>query len=274
MPGRLTNKTAIITGSSSGIGRAIALALASEGANIVCSDITETFRPEYRTDSLSGTTLQEVTNLGVRAIYQKCDTTSSAEVESLVKRAVQEFGRVDIMVNNAGIAVETGEHGNRPIWDVDEEAFERTMRINVRGVFLGVKYASRQMKDQEPGTNGDRGWIINLASVYGLGGGEGASSYITSKHAVMGITKAAAHDCAPLRIHVNALCPGFVQTSFIAGLLSPEAEAVKAEVMKKHPFRGLGTPQDVARAAVFLASEDAGWVTGIGLPVDGGYSSI
>jgi NAD(P)-dependent dehydrogenase (short-subunit alcohol dehydrogenase family) len=177
MTGRLTNKTAIITGSSSGIGRATALALASEGANIVCSDITETFRPEYRTDSLSGTTLQEITNLGVRAIYQKCDTTSSADVENLVKRAVQEFGRVDIMVNNAGIAVETGEHGNRPIWDVDEEAFERTMRINVRGVFLGVKYASRQMKDQEPGANGDRGWIINLASVYGLGGGEGACQY-------------------------------------------------------------------------------------------------
>jgi NAD(P)-dependent dehydrogenase (short-subunit alcohol dehydrogenase family) len=100
------------------------------------------------------------------------------------------------------------------------------------------------------------------------------ASYITSKHAVMGITKAAAHDCAPLRIHVNALCPGFVQTSFIAGLLSPEAEAAKADVVAKHPFRGLGTPQDIARAAVFLASEDAAWVTGIGLPVDGGYSSI
>jgi NAD(P)-dependent dehydrogenase (short-subunit alcohol dehydrogenase family) len=174
MPGRLTNKTAVITGSSSGIGRATALAFASEGANIVCSDITESFRSEYRTDELSGTTLQEVTNLGVRAIYQRCDTTSSSDVENLIKKAVEEFGRIDIMVNNAGIAIETGEHGSRPIWDVDEKAFERTMQINVKGVFLGVKFASRQMKDQEPGENGDRGWIINLASVYGLGGGEGA----------------------------------------------------------------------------------------------------
>lgn len=174
MPGRLTSKTAIITGSSSGIGRATALAFALEGANIVCSDITPTFRPEYRTDTLTGTTLDEVTALGVRAIYQPCDTTSSTDVQNLIKKAVETFGRVDIMVNNAGIAVETGEHGSRPVWDVDEEAFERTMRINVRGVFLGVKYASKQMMEQEPGANGDRGWVINLASVYGLGGGEGA----------------------------------------------------------------------------------------------------
>ena len=90
----------------------------------------------------------------------------------------------------------------------------------------------------------------------------------------MGLTKAAANDCAPYRIHVNALCPGYVQSSFISFLLSPEAEEMRKDVEKKHPFRGLGTPQDIARAAVFLASEDAGWVTGIGLPVDGGYTSL
>jgi NAD(P)-dependent dehydrogenase (short-subunit alcohol dehydrogenase family) len=92
-------------------------------------------------------------------------------VESLIKTAVDTFGRIDIMVNNAGIAIEAGEHGNRPVWDVDEQAFERTMQVNVRGVFLGVKFASKAMMGQEPGESGDRGWIINLASVYGLGGG-------------------------------------------------------------------------------------------------------
>jgi len=174
MPGRLTNRIAVITGSSSGIGRAISLAFASEGANIVCSDIREHFRPEYRTDELSGTTVQEVEKLGVKSIFQRCDTTQSSDVEALIKKAVETFGKVDIMVNNAGIAVETGEHGSRPVWDVDEAAFEKTMAVNVKGVFLGIKYASRQMKDQEPHASGERGWIINLSSVFGLVGSQGA----------------------------------------------------------------------------------------------------
>jgi NAD(P)-dependent dehydrogenase (short-subunit alcohol dehydrogenase family) len=296
MPGRLTNKVAIITGSSSGIGRAIALAFASSGAHIVCSDIRPDFRPEYRTDSFSGTTVEEIKKLGAKAIYRKCDTTQSSEVEALINKAVETFGRVDIMVNNAGIAVEaTGDVGSgvgRMIWEFDERAFERTMQVNIKGVFLGTKYASRQMKDQEPHASGDRGWIINLSSVFGLVGGPATcmtplppkhqkditdpvpAAYITSKHAVMGLTKATANDCAPYRIHVNALCPGYVQSSFIHGLLAPEAEVERKQVEAMHPFRGLGTPQDIARAAVFLASEDAGWVTGIGLAVDGGYTSV
>ena len=173
MPGRLTNKIAVITGSSSGIGRATALAFASEGANLVCSHIREDFRSEYRTDDFSGTTVQEAEKLGVKAIYQKCDTTQSSEVEALIKKAVETFGRVDIMVNNAGIAVESGEHGSRPVWEFEESAFEKTMEVNIKGVFLGTKFATRQMKDQEPHANGDRGWVINLASVYGLGGAPG-----------------------------------------------------------------------------------------------------
>jgi NAD(P)-dependent dehydrogenase (short-subunit alcohol dehydrogenase family) len=179
MPGRLTNKIAVITGSSSGIGRATALAFASEGAHLVCSDIREDFRSEYRTDELSGTTVQEAERLGAKAIYQKCDTTSSSDVENLIKKAVETYGRVDIMVNNAGIAVEAGEHGNRPVWEFDEGAFDKTMEVNVKGVFLGIKYAAKQMKEQEPHANGDRGWIINLASVYGLGGGPGTGEFLS-----------------------------------------------------------------------------------------------
>lgn len=275
MPGRLQGKVAVITGSSSGIGRATALAFAAEGASLVCSDLIETYRSEYRTDTSDATTVQAAQDLGAKVIFVTCNTTSSSDVENLISAAVKEFGRIDIMVNNAGISVEGGSsHGPRPVWEYDEAAFGKVMDVNVKGVFLGTKYASAQMIKQEPHANGDRGWIVNLASVFGLGGGPGISGYVASKHAVMGLTKVAAWDCAPHRIHVNAICPGYTATSFIHGMLGPEAEQQRTAVEAQHPFRGLGTPQDIARAAVFLASEDASWVTGIGMPVDGGYSSM
>jgi NAD(P)-dependent dehydrogenase (short-subunit alcohol dehydrogenase family) len=171
MPGRLHNKIAVITGSSSGIGRATALAFASEGASLICSDLHETARQEYATDTSHLTTVQAAQNLGAKALFVKCDTSSSTEVQALIQAAVKEYGRIDIMVNNAGIAMEAGEHGNRPVWEYEEAAFEKTMDVNIKGVFLGTKYASKQMVGQEPGAGGDRGWIINLSSVYGLRGG-------------------------------------------------------------------------------------------------------
>jgi NAD(P)-dependent dehydrogenase (short-subunit alcohol dehydrogenase family) len=160
-PGRLANKIAVITGSSSGIGRAIALAFASEGASIVCSDLRE-----------------EVLKLGAKAIFVKCDTSSSDNIQALIQKAVMEFGRVDIMVNNAGITLEMGDHDFRPVWEYEETVFEKTMDVNIKGVFLGIKYASKQMIVQEPGPNGDRGWIINLASVFGLNGVPGVGEFI------------------------------------------------------------------------------------------------
>jgi NADP-dependent 3-hydroxy acid dehydrogenase YdfG len=179
MSGRLASKVAIITGSSSGIGRAIALAFASEGASLLLSDLTPNFRLEYPTDSLPGTTLEEALALGARAAYHPCDTTKSVDVQALVAKAVETYGRLDIMVNNAGIAVESGEHGSKPVWEVEEGAFEKTLGVNTKGVFLGTKFAAKQMVSQEPGANGDRGWIVNMASVYGLGGGAGISKCMT-----------------------------------------------------------------------------------------------
>lgn len=274
MPGRLADKIAVITGSSSGIGRAIALAYASEGAHIVCSDLQEGPSPAYASDPTHQTsTVSEVQKLGSKALFQKCDTTSPSEVESLIATAVKEFGRLDIMVNNAGISVEGGrQHGPKPVWEFDEAAFDKSINVNVKGVFLGTKYATRQMVRQEPGPSGDRGWIVNLASVYGLRGSPNMSAYITSKHAVVGLTKSTALDCAPHRIHVNALCPGYTTTAFISALFQPEASEQRAAVEMRHPFKGLGNAQDIARAAVFLATEDAAWVTGVAMPVDGGYT--
>jgi NAD(P)-dependent dehydrogenase (short-subunit alcohol dehydrogenase family) len=178
---RLANKIAVITGSSSGIGRAIALAFASEAAALVCPDIREYARPEYATDTSTKSTVQEATSLGAKAIFVKCDTSSSTDIQAIIQKAVQEFGRVDIMVNNAGVSIEMGEHGSRPVWEYEESAFEKTMDVNVKGVFLGTKYASKQMVAQEPEPHGDRGWIINVASVLGLGGKQGFCELSPSK---------------------------------------------------------------------------------------------
>ncbi|KAL1795551.1 hypothetical protein ACET3X_005775 [Alternaria dauci] len=273
MPGRLENKIAVITGASSGIGRAIALAFASEGASLVCSDLRETAREGFATDTSPLTTVEAVKELGAKVIFVKCDTASSTEVEALIQAAVKEYGRLDIMVNNAGIVVETTEHGSRPIWNFEEDAFNKTCDVNVKGVFWGTKYASKQMVGQEPGPSGDRGWIINMSSALGMRGMRGFSAYSTSKHAVLGLTKSAAQDCAPYRIHVNALCPGYTSTAFTAVLYKPEAAERKKYLEQRQPFGGggLGTPQDVAKAALFLASDDAAWVTGTGLSVDGGF---
>ncbi len=276
MPGRLDNKIAIITGASSGIGRAIALEFASHGATVICSDLREEARApgaSSEADSSQPSTVSAITSAGGNAIFVQCDTTQADQVSALVQTAVQKYGRLDIMVNNAGISFETGSsHGPRPVWDYDSTAFDKTLSVNVKGVFNGIKYASAVMKDQDPHPNGDRGWIVNLASIFGLGGGPGSSGYVTSKHAVMGLTKAAAWDCAPVRIHVNALCPGYTRTAITAPLWEDQEATRRLEAM--HPFKGLGTPEDIARAAVFLASEDASWITGVGLPVDGGFSSM
>ncbi|EDU48134.1 3-oxoacyl-(acyl-carrier-protein) reductase [Pyrenophora tritici-repentis Pt-1C-BFP] len=251
MPTRLQSKIAIITGSSSGLGRAIALAFALEGATIICADL----RPEARPcPSLSPTISTSAPLLpthdllaaqGFTAIFITCDTTSSTSIQHLIATTVSTYGRLDIMVNNAGVGLEGEGEGEKPVWEYDEHVFERTMEVNIKGVFLGTKYASRQMVKQDP-----------------VGEGEG------------GITKSAALDCAPHNIHVNALCPGYTATAITARVFEPQAAEVKKVVDSRHPLKGMGAPEDVARAAVFLASEDAAWVTGVGLPVDGGYSCV
>ena len=256
-PGRLANKVAIVTGSSSGIGRAICLHYAAEGGLLVCADLQpSTLYTTSATETQSATHDRIVEN-GGRAIFVQTDVTQPAQVEQLVQAAVREYGRLDIMVNNAGIGIASP----LPVWDLPVERWDRMQEINAKGVFLGIKYAAKQMISQDAHASGDKGWIISAASVLGLTGEVLSTEYCAAKAAVVNMTKAAAMDCAPHRIHVNAFAPGTTET----GMTRPhfEDEGTRAYLQAKHPFRGLGRPDDLAKVCVFLASEDAQWVSGV-----------
>ncbi|KAI4753739.1 NAD(P)-binding protein [Aureobasidium sp. EXF-3400] len=266
--GRLHNKVAIVTGSSSGIGRAIALRFSSEGAHVVCAD-TE---PTADSDSDSGgdeATHNVILNSGCNALFVATNVGCSQEVENLVRTTVSHYGRLDIFVNNAGITFDL--ETLQPIWSADEELWDDIQQVNSKGVFLGCKYASRQMLSQDPHPNGDRGWIVNVASIFGMVGTSNFASYCASKGAIVNMTKAVALDCAPHRIHVNCICPGWTSSQMTSEVLRDEE--TQEHIISLHPFRGLGIPDDIARAAVFLASEDSSWITGVALPVDGGYTA-
>ncbi|KAL2352012.1 hypothetical protein BJ546DRAFT_850749 [Cryomyces antarcticus] len=286
MPGRLHNKAALVTGSSSGLGRAIALAYASEGAQICCVDLYPSPRNATnvstgKADSFhnrlpsSESTHAELLRLYPvsGAIFVQADVINAKEMEQAVARCVEAFGRLDVMVNNAGISVESTHVRMLRVHETSEEDWDRTMAINAKGVFLGCKYAVGQMLRQERREGErDRGWIVNTASVQGLVAYYGTPSYCASKSAVVGLTKQIALDYGPDRIHCNALCPGFLKTTMTQNLQNDAVLRQKTD--DAHPFGGMGDVEDVARAAVFLASDDARWVTGVPLPVDGGLLTL
>lgn len=257
--GRLSNKVAIVTGAASGIGRAIALQYHSEGAKVICADLREkTLYKGSKEEDI--TTHERIQELGGSAIFSQVNVTSPESVQGLVAAAVKEYGRLDVMVNNAGVSLEA-HAGFRPVWEIEQNVWQGTQDVNSTGVFLGIKFAVQQMLKQTPHSSGDRGWIINTSSILGLVAAEHTAAYCASKGAVVLLTKAAALDCAPHRIHVNAIAPGYTESSMTGPLWRDEV--AKKGLLEKHPFRGLGRPEDLARACVFLASEDAGWVTGV-----------
>lgn len=265
MPGRLTDKVAIVTGAASGIGRAISLLYAAEGAHLVCADLQPNTQYNASDEETRGNTHDRIKESGGRAIFVKVDVSQPEQVEALVQAAVAEYGRLDIMVNNAGIGITEPV----PIWELPIERWDRMQDINCKGVFLGMKFASKQMITQDPHPSGDRGWIINSASVLGLTGQGAAGEYCAAKGAVVNLTRAVALDCAPHRIHVNAFAPGYAETNMTTPHFGDEV--IKGMLQQMHPFRGLGVVKDLAGVAVFLASEDAQWVHGVTLPVDGGF---
>jgi NAD(P)-dependent dehydrogenase (short-subunit alcohol dehydrogenase family) len=265
MSGKLAGKVAVVTGSSSGNGRAIALALAAEGAAVVCSDLRREAREGGYESDIDRTTDDVIRLAGGKAEFVEADASRYADVENLVASAVGTFGRLDVMVNNAGIF--TGLH---TIVEETEDEYDRTMAVNAKGVWLGCKFAIRQMLTQDP-VDGSRGRIVNIASIGGLVGLAAEPSYCAAKGAVVNLTRQLAVDFAAERINVNAVCPGFLATAMVRPFLSdPELNKVLHE---KSPWPELGTAQDVAKATVFLATDDARWATGTLLTVDGGFTS-
>jgi NAD(P)-dependent dehydrogenase (short-subunit alcohol dehydrogenase family) len=208
--------------------------------------------------------------MGGEATYHKADVTKAREMDFAIRACVQRYKRVDIMVNNAGISVESTHIRPLRCHETSEEDFDKTMAINTKGMFLGCKYALKQILDGQEKIYNSRGWVINTASIQGLTPYYGTPSYCASKGAAVMLTKQIALDYAKDLIHCNALCPGFLDTSMTQNLQGQEE--VLAEIQSKHPLGGkLGKVEDVAKAAVFLASDDAAWITGVPLPVDGAY---
>jgi NAD(P)-dependent dehydrogenase (short-subunit alcohol dehydrogenase family) len=254
----LKSKIAIITGAGSGVGRACAQRLAEEGASVVCADIDL----DRAKDAVT-----EIEAAGGTAIADRCDVSEEADVVSAIATAVQRFGRLDVMVNNVGVPT---PHLGMKLEDHTVEAFDRLVSINFRGVFLGCKHALLQFKRQ-----GGGGVILNTGSVAGLVGWGGAV-YGATKGGVHQLTRAAAIEAAPFGIRVNALCPaGMPYTNFMAaGGLDPSTvniEQTAEHLGSLHPLGRPITAEDCAEAAVYLCSDRAANVTGVLLPIDGGY---
>lgn len=262
---KLQDKITVVTGSSSGNGRAIALALAAEGALVMCSDIRREAREGGYEDDLNVPTDDVIRANGGKAEYVETDASSYSAMESLVAGAVSGFGRLDVMVNNAGIF--TGLH---TIVDETEDEYDHTMAVNAKSVWLGCKFAIKQMLTQEP-VDGSRGRVVNIASIGGLVGLAAEPAYCAAKGAVVNLTRQLAADFAPERINVNGVCPGFLATAMVRPFLDdPELNKVLHD---KSPWPELGTAEDVAKATVFLASNDARWATGSMLTIDGGFTA-
>ena len=249
MPGRLDNKIALVTGAGSGIGRATALVFAREGATVVVSDIVVEGGQE---------TVQQIEAAGGEAIFVKADVSKAADVEALITQTVETYGRLDCAFNNAGI-----EGGVKPTIDCTEEEFDRTIAVNLTGVWLCMKYEIQQMLSQGGGA------IVNTASAAGLVGFPGLPDYVASKHGVVGLTKTAALEYAKSGIRVNAVCPGVIQTPMVerGAQLSPGFDELAVSM---EPVGRFGQPAEVGEAVVWLCSDAASFVTGIPMQVDGG----
>lgn len=254
---KLKDRVAIVTGASSGIGRGIALELAREGAKVVVSDITEVPKQgKYHEQNTTTPTAAEIEKLGGEAVFVAADVSEESQVSDLVQAATDRYGRLDILVNNAGIYFDTGAVST------SSEDWDRLIGINLKGVFLGVKYALPHLRRSPAGR------VINIASVHSFGGG-GGPAYASAKAGVLNMTRDTAVEAASDGVTANTICPGYIETA-IQDALSPEQVEL---ANKMTPLPRLGLPSDIGRAAVFFASDDAQWVTGTALPVDGGLLS-
>ncbi len=252
MSGRLEGKVAFITGAASGIGAACALRMAQEGAALAGFDLQDKPEPDW----------EEATRLASRATLVSGDVRDEARLHEVVAQVKAEHGGIDVVVNSAGVA------GGGMVHMLEQEAWDHTMDVNIKGTFLSNKAALPVMLE------GGGGSIINIASVEGIEGFMGGSAYNASKGAVVLLTKNMAIDYARSGIRVNVICPGFIDTPLLRSVFQIEGTQVMQEQIREaHQLGRFGTPREIANAALFLASDEASFVTGVTLPVDGGYTA-
>jgi NAD(P)-dependent dehydrogenase (short-subunit alcohol dehydrogenase family) len=242
----LANKVAVVTGGASGIGEATARVFAEAGAKVVIGDVQDGSRVAKE----------------IGAIFHATDVRDAASVKGLVDRAVAEHGRLDVLFNNAGI------EAHAPLAGMDDAAHRNMIDVNLHGVFYGLKFGIQAMASNAGPV---RGSIVNTASVAGLIGTPGLGSYAATKHAVVGMTRTAALEMGALGIRVNAICPGVIRTPMLGGF--ENMDEVIARIGQSHAMRRIGEPIEVARLVCFLASDDASFITGQAIAIDGGLSA-
>ncbi|KEF52373.1 uncharacterized protein A1O9_11614 [Exophiala aquamarina CBS 119918] len=293
--GDLSGKVALVTGTSSGVGRAVAEAYASAGAYIVAADLTPAppKAPVYA-EAMKKAGIDKVTptvdlinqkyastGSSPRAIFVQCNVTDSNSVKDAVAAAVERYGRLDIMVNNAGISSVFRSKSfleGQPCraHEMDDEVLEKDLAVNVRGVFLGIKHAAAQFLKQSPHSSGDRGWIVNTCSVNGLVGSPDSASYCASKGAVLMLTRATALDYAKDRIHINCVVPCWVQTAMLEPVMGQDSSHADSQTEKiggMPPWGRMAQPEEIAKMYVFLGGPGSSFCTGQAFVVDGGYTT-
>ena len=244
----MKNKVILITGALTGIGRATAIAFAREGAHVVVCG---------RHDDAGNALVTELRAVGAEAEYIRADVRHEDDVRGLVDRTVKRFGRLDVAVNNAGTEGKPG-----PVTEQTAESYASTFDTNVLGTLLSLKHELRVMLPQRQGS------IVNVSSTFGRAGGPGASVYVASKHAVEGLTKAAALEVAGSGVRVNVVAPGPIETGMLNRFTGDEEK--KAALVSRVPLKRAGLPKEIAQTIVFLASEKASFITGVSIAADGG----